>query len=205
MKLVQPPVSFRQALNSALIIFVLGALLSIFVSPWQWLAGLGWLVIPYGVMLGLVIYLLGFVLSCSPWTKTGHMHELLDTLHQLFRNFTWPQIIMISILAGVGEELLIRAVLQTFLVSTAGPIWGIVGASLIFGLLHFMTKTYVLLTFALGLLFGLAFYLTNSIVLVMLGHAVYDIAAFAIIVKFPRVIGVNSINGNESIIRERIG
>jgi membrane protease YdiL (CAAX protease family) len=204
MKLVQPPVSFRQVLPSALIILALGALLSIFVSSWQWLAGLGWLVIPYGVVLGLAVYLLGFILSCSPWTKTGPMHELLNSLHQLFRNFTWPQIVVVSILAGVGEELLIRAVLQTFLVSTAGPIWGIVGASLIFGLLHFMTKTYVLLTFSLGLLFGLAFYFTDSIVLVMLGHAVYDIAAFAMIVKFPHILGVDSINGNKSIITEQI-
>jgi len=204
MKLNQSPVSFRQVLPSALIILALGVLLSLFVSSWQWFAGLGWLVIPYGVALGLAIYLLGFILSCSPWTKTIHMHELLDTLHQLFRNFTWPQIVVISILAGIGEELLIRAVLQTFLVSSIGPIWGIIGASLIFGLLHYMTKTYVLLTFILGLLFGLAFYFTGSIMLVMLGHAVYDFAAFAIIVKFPHVIGVNLINGNKSIIKERI-
>ncbi|MFT6034231.1 MAG: membrane protease YdiL (CAAX protease family) [Arenicella sp.] len=203
MKLTQEPLSFRQVLPSALTILALGSLLSLFVSSWYWLAGLGWLVIPYGLLLGLAIYLLGFILSCSWYTRTASMQDLLNTLHQLFRNFTWPQIIVVSILAGVGEELLIRAVLQTFLVNTAGPLWGIAVASLIFGLLHFMTKTYVLLTFALGFLFGLAFHFTGSIVLVMLAHTVYDIVAFAMIVKFPHMLGVDLNHDKKSIITER--
>ncbi|MGK0374678.1 MAG: membrane protease YdiL (CAAX protease family) [Arenicella sp.] len=203
MKLVQQALSFRQVLPSALIILALGALLSLFVSSWDWLAGLGWLVIPYGVVLGLSIYLLGFIFTSSRWLVTPSMLQLLTTLHQLFKNFTWPQIIVVSILAGVGEELLIRAVLQTFLVSSAGPFWGIIGASLIFGLLHFMTKTYVFLTFALGLLFGIAFHISGSIVLVMLGHTVYDIVAFAMIVKFPHMLGVNLSYDKKSIITER--
>lgn len=203
MRLLQQALSFRQVLPSALMILALGAVLSVFVSSLHWFADLGWLVIPYGVVLGLAIYLLGFILTCSPWFMTRSMQQLLTTLHQLFRNFTWTQIIVVSMLAGIGEELLIRAVLQTLLVSAAGPVLGIIGASLIFGLLHFMTRTYVLLTFALGLLFGIAFHATGSIVLVMLGHTVYDIVAFAMIVKFPHMLGVKSDDDKKSIIIER--
>ncbi|MFT6407017.1 MAG: membrane protease YdiL (CAAX protease family) [Arenicella sp.] len=204
MKLLQQALSFRQVLPSALTILALGSLLSLFISSWDWFGRLGWLVIPYGVILGLAVYFLGFIASCWRYTKTQAMQDLLNTLHQLFRNFTWRQIIVVSILAGIGEELLIRAVLQTFLVNATGPVWGIIGASLIFGLLHFMTKTYVLLTFTLGLLFGLAFHFSGSIVLVMIGHTVYDIAAFAMIVKFPHMLGVNLINDKARIITERL-
>jgi membrane protease YdiL (CAAX protease family) len=188
---VQGPISFKQVLPSALIILLLGIILSVAAAPWQWFGKYGWLAIPVGAILGSLIYLLGFLFSCSRWTKTNSMQELLISLHQLFREFTWPQIIVVSLLAGVGEELLIRGVLQSFLVSNLGAIWGILSASLIFGLLHFMTKTYVLLTFALGLLFGIAFHYTDSIVLVMVGHTVYDIIAFTLIVKFPSLLGIH--------------
>ncbi len=188
---IQGPVRFREVLPSAMLILIIGVLFSFISAPWQWLGRYGWLALPLGVLLGMVIYLMSYFVSCSPWTKSESMHELLSTLHQLFKNFTWPQIIIVSVLAGVGEELLIRGVLQSFLVSSAGPFLGIVIASLVFGLLHFMTKTYVLLTFVLGMLFGIAFYCSNSIVLVMVGHAVYDIFAFAVIVKFPHILGID--------------
>jgi len=203
MKTIQGPISFREVLPSALIILALGVILSWFSSPWQWLGQLGLSAFSYGTILGLAIYLLGFAVSCSPRTKTKSMHELLTRLNQLFRNFTWPQIIVVSLLAGIGEELLIRGVLQTFLVDSVGAFWGIVGASLIFGLLHFMTKTYVAITFALGLLFGIAFHYSGSLILVMVGHAAYDIAAFAMIVKFPHMLGLDLHNAEATIIKER--
>ncbi len=205
MKLLQGPIMFREVLPSALIILMLGVILSIFGSSWQWFGALNWFAIPQGIVLGLVIYLIGFTLSCASWSKTKAMHDLLTTLHLLFRNFSWPQILAVSLLAGVGEELLVRAVLQSFLVNSVGVFWGIVCASLIFGLLHYMTKTYIVFTFALGLLFGLAFHYSNSIVLVMIGHTVYDIVAFAMIVKFPQMLGVESHDENKIVITESFG
>ncbi len=200
MKLSLTPLSFRQVLPSACGILFLGAILSIFQDSWLWFGELGWAAVPCGVLLGVAFYLIGFAASCSRWTKTRSMNELLITLNQLFKNFTWPQIVIVSLLAGIGEEWLIRAVLQGFLVESFGPAIGIIGASLIFGLLHFMTKTYVVLTFLLGSLFGIAFYLTNSLFLVMVAHAVYDILAFAMIVKFPHVLGVHSRDAKTPII-----
>lgn len=191
MRLSLTPLRFRQVLPSACGILLLGAMLSVFQNSWQWFGDIAWAAIPYGILLGAVFYLIGFVASCTRWTRTRSMNQLLATLNRLFQNFTWPQIIMVSLLAGIGEEWLIRAVLQGFLVDSFGPVTGIVAASLIFGLLHFMTKTYVLLTFLLGSLFGIAFYLTNSLLLVMIAHTVYDIFAFAMIVKFPHVLGVD--------------
>ena len=203
MRLSLTPLSFRQVLPSACGILLLGAMLSVFQTSWQWFGVISWAAIPYGILLGVAFYFIGFAASCTRWTRTRSMSELLATLNQLFQNFTWPQIIMVSLLAGIGEEWLIRAVLQGFLVDSFGPVIGIIAASLIFGLLHFMTKTYVLLTFLLGSLFGIAFYLSNSLLLVMIAHAVYDIFAFAMIVKFPHVLGVNSSDGKTPIINSQ--
>lgn len=191
---VQGPVTFRAVLPSALIILLLGVILSTISAPWEWLGRYGWLAAPIGVAMGLLIYLLAYLLFCSPTMKTRSMHSLLVTLHQLFRNFTWVQIFVVSALAGIGEELLIRGVLQTFLVGSLGSFLGIIGASLIFGLLHFMTKTYVVFTLALGLLFGIIFHYSNSMVVVMVGHAVYDVIAFSMIVKFPHLLGIKPVD-----------
>ena len=194
MKLAQSPISFRQVLPSALGILILGLGLSLLRPFEHSVESFAWLVIPYGVVFGAALYLLGYCVSCSPWTKTKAIHGLLMTLNQLFRNFSWTHIIIVSILAGVGEELLIRGVLQSFLVDSVGAFWGVTVASLVFGLLHFMTKAYVLLTFGLGLLFGLAFHYSGNIILVMIDHTVYDIIAFAMIVKYPHLLGLKPID-----------
>jgi len=194
MELAQSPIGFRQVLPSALGILILGLGLSVLRPFEHSVEQLAWMVIPYGVAYGAALYLLGYCVSCSPWTKTQAIHELLTSLNQLFRNFSWTHIIIISILAGVGEELLIRGVLQSFLIDSVGPFWGIIAASLVFGLLHFMTKAYVLLTFGIGLLFGLTFHYSGNIILVMIGHTVYDIIAFAMIVKYPNLLGLKPTN-----------
>lgn len=168
MKLIYSPIGFKEVLPSALLILFFGAILSLGGSSWTWFGYFSWMVWPLGCVLGGALYGFSYLFSCSPWTLTKSMKELLATLRSLFQNFTWLQIIIVSILAGVGEELLIRGVLQTFLIGHSNPLIGIVIASLIFGLLHFMTKVYVLLTFLLGLLFGVVFYYTNSMLLVML-------------------------------------
>ena len=118
------------------------------------------------------------------------IHSLSLMLHQLFKHFTWTHIIIISVLAGIGEEVLIRGALQSFLVSSSSPLIGIIVTSFIFGLLHCVTKIYVLVTFLLGLVFAVVFYITDSMILVMLGHVVYDIFAFSMIVKFPHKLGL---------------
>lgn len=191
---IQRPITFREVLPSALIILLAGVIFSVFSAPWKWSGHYGVLAGPIGMVMGVSIYLLAYLFFCSPAMKTKSMHSLLESLHHLFKNFTWAQIIAVSALAGVGEELLIRGVLQTFLVGSLGSIIGIFTASLIFGLLHFMTKTYVLFTLSLGLLFGVTFHYSNSMIVVMVGHAVYDVIAFSLIVKFPHLLGIKSVD-----------
>ena len=110
MRLNLTPLRFRQVLPSACGILLLGAVLSVFQNSWQWFGELGWAAIPYGILLGVAFYLIGFVASCTRWTRTRSMNELLATLNQLFQDFTWPQIIIVSLLAGIGEEWLLSLI-----------------------------------------------------------------------------------------------
>lgn len=199
---VQAPLKFSQVVWSAAIILVVGSVLSLFVGDWTWFGSLGFWSIPLGAALGAAIYSISYLLSTLPKLVSASLRDLLQTLHHLFQDLSWLQIVILSLLAGIGEEMLIRGVMQSWLVSVTNPWIGIIGASLIFGLLHYMTKTYVLLTFALGMLFGLAFHFSNSLLLVMIAHTVYDIFAFALIVKFPHMLGLSAQSSKISVIRE---
>ena len=49
-------------------------------------------------------------------TKLGHsIHELTRKIQPMFSGLSWLQIIVISVLAGVGEELLFRVFLQSWI------------------------------------------------------------------------------------------
>jgi len=197
MSFSRPALRLKNVLPSTLAVTVL-ALALCFTDPpgWSVLGKLGWWSLPLGVLLGVVFYIVGFVLTSFLNRYFELMNESLALLHDLFRNFSWFDILLISCMAGISEELLIRGVLQSWLIDYLTPLFGIVIASIVFGLLHYLNRAYVLLTALLGCLFGMSLYFTHSIVLVVVAHAVYDVLAFFIIVKRPHVLGVNCQNDN---------
>jgi membrane protease YdiL (CAAX protease family) len=80
--------------------------------------------------------------------------------------------------------------LQPF-ISSYSNIWvGLIAASLIFALLHFMSWIYFVLAFAMGLLLGAAYQLSQSLVLVMVWHGVYDLLALWVLVHAPQLLGL---------------
>lgn len=86
-------------------------------------------------------------------------------------------IVWISICAGVSEEALFRAGLQTLLTDYVGPVAAIVIASAIFALVHMAKPIVASIIFLIGVLFGVIYWQTGSLLTVMLAHAVYDIFA----------------------------
>ena len=86
-------------------------------------------------------------------------------------------IVWVSICAGVSEEALFRAGLQTLLGDYVGPIAAIAISSLLFALVHLAKPIVASLIFLIGVLFGVVYCQTGSLVTVMVGHAVYDVFA----------------------------
>ena len=95
-------------------------------------------------------------------------------LTTLFRDRIPGSVALVSVLAGLGEELLFRGVLQAGLTGLLGPWLGVVLASVAFGLLHFLSWTYFLLATAMGLYLGALYELTGNLLVVCLVHALYD-------------------------------
>jgi hypothetical protein len=83
---------------------------------------------------------------------------------------TVSEILLLSAAAGLGEEVLFRGLIQSWL--------GFWLTSLLFGLIHALTPAY----FVLGTLFGMAFgwlaLATGNLLAPICAHAVYDAVAF---------------------------
>jgi membrane protease YdiL (CAAX protease family) len=84
---------------------------------------------------------------------------------------------IISICAGVCEELLFRGFLQGFLTEKFGIIIGIIVANIAFGLMHPVSFLYAFMTFFVGCYFSLLLHLTNNLFVLMVTHAAYDFIA----------------------------
>jgi len=192
MKIISQPLRLKDVLPSALGILLLGAVLSANVtSTWSLHGNLGWWAMPLGVIFGVLLYGLCFCLTCWRPFYTPSMKDLMRNLHKLFKNFSWFNIILISCFASIGEELLLRGALQTWLVGIVNPLIGVLVASIVFGLMHYLSRIYVLVTTLLGILFGVGLVFTDSILFVIVGHTVYDVCAFFIVVKRPDLLGLD--------------
>lgn len=135
-----------------------------------------------GIAVGL---LLGGVLTGSAWygfrTFPHFSNRLVEmqaeTYRFLGRDLRWPAIVTIAFAAGIGEEMLLRGGLQTFLGDYVGSLLAIVLASAVFAAIHLARPVITALLFAIGIVFGTVYWLTGSLLAVMIAHALYDVWA----------------------------
>jgi membrane protease YdiL (CAAX protease family) len=107
---------------------------------------------------------------------------------------SWSEIALISVAAGVGEEMLFRGVLQSSLSSWLGLSWGIVLASLLFGLLHPISVPYMFIATFLGLYLGVLWIWVDDLLTVMITHGLYDFAVLGYLLRI-RSPGTTSAEG----------
>ena len=101
----------------------------------------------------------------------------------LFHKLSVFDIFLISLLAGVGEELLFRGLLQPAIGYWTGPLGGLVLASVLFGLAHLITPTYAIMAGSMGLVIGWSMNYTDNLLTAILIHAVYDFIALTYFLK----------------------
>ncbi len=94
---------------------------------------------------------------------------VLIDVKRVFDNSELADLVLISLLAGIGEEMLFRGVLQTR--------YGIVAASIVFGLIHCVSPAYMVVTIFMGFYLGAFFHLSGSLLVPVHMHFIYDMAA----------------------------
>jgi len=119
-----------------------------------------------------------YLTICTNWPPLSRLRmETQEKIRPLFANCKTLDLLIISIFAGVAEELFFRGWMQTVLVGRFGLLGGIALASLIFGLAHYLSKEYALYAFITGIYLGIIFHWTGNLFLLMSIHALYDFVA----------------------------
>ena len=116
------------------------------------------------------------------------MRQTVDEmLVPLFAKCTVLDILLISVLAGFGEELFFRWCLQGGLAALIsgpnGEVIALIVASVVFGLFHCINFSYIIVTTVIGLILGYMMIGSGTYLAPALAHALYDFVALLYILK----------------------
>jgi membrane protease YdiL (CAAX protease family) len=110
-----------------------------------------------------------------------------DVIRPLLAPCSVVDLLGISVLAGLGEEMLFRGVLQEAFTGWFHNVWvGIAVASVLFGVLHSITLAYAVLAAVMGAYLGLVWlYADHNLLTVIVTHALYDFAVLLWLLRGP--------------------
>jgi membrane protease YdiL (CAAX protease family) len=140
-----------------------------------------------GLLATLPMLIVFWVLVNSNWPRLRELRAQVEWLvREMFPAGSAAQFAMVAALAGVGEELLFRGVLQTKLGEWTTPAVGLVLASLLFGLAHALSKLYFAFAVAVGAFLGWLALAYNDLVAPMVAHGLYDFLALVYLSRGSR-------------------
>jgi membrane protease YdiL (CAAX protease family) len=168
---VLPIVSFGE--GTLLVIAVLWARgAGIPLIPGPWVAGV---VAGLAGALGLGVVNLAFLRwRGNRWPGDALRYVCRVVVHPLFEHVNVWQILLVSVLAGLAEELLFRGVLQLSI--------GLPAASILFGLVHVGGRGFLgygIWAACIGAFLGWLMDITGGLTAPVVAHAVYDALALA--------------------------
>lgn len=112
--------------------------------------------------------------------------QVQGLVREMFPTGSVAQFALVALLAGVGEELLFRGVIQSKLVAWTSPLVGLVIASLVFGVAHALSKLYFVLATAVGAYLGWLAWYYGELVAPIVAHALYDFLALVYLFRIDR-------------------
>jgi hypothetical protein len=152
-----------------------GALLNLKVAQqvrWNWKDAAA------GTLAALPLLALFWLLLGSRLKPLVQIRQFLDdVVRPVFGRWPLWQLGVISLAAGVGEEMLFRGVVQGGLSRWLGTAWGLALASALFGLAHVVNWAYAIAAALIGAYLGTVWLLTGNLLAPILTHALYDFCA----------------------------
>ena len=129
----------------------------------------------------LVVFFICVRWPVGPLVRIKQLSE--EFIREWFASCSVLQLGLISLLAGIGEEMLFRGVIQDTLSAWINPLAGIVLASLLFGLMHPITPFYVVLAALMGAFLGWIFIVTDNLLPAIITHGLYDFLALTYLTR----------------------
>ena len=95
---------------------------------------------------------------------------LVEHLGPVLHQCTWYDLALVAMMAGLGEEILFRGLLQPWI--------GLFASNIVFGVVHSVTPLYAVIAALIGTYLGALQLVTNNLWPPVLAHALYDFVAF---------------------------
>lgn len=107
-----------------------------------------------------------------------------ELLGPLVARVTIAELVMVSVFAGIGEELLFRGWLQNWLI-THSLLLALILPNILFGLLHWISRGYAICTFCVGFYFSCLLHFIDSVNLtaLVIAHSLYDLIALMLLLR----------------------
>jgi membrane protease YdiL (CAAX protease family) len=151
------------------------------------IAAVGWGLVATGPLLVALL-----VMDRLPLAPLVRLRELVSQIIlRMFGGASTTQLAIISVAAGIGEELLFRGLIQaglSRLMGEYGPLIALIATSALFGICHWLNTTYALLAMIAGAYFGVLLLATDNILTPIVAHAAYDFVALVYLVRPGNVI-----------------
>lgn len=153
-------------------------------SPWTQLA---WHLDAVAIGLAATVpLLLGLVLIT--WYPFGPLKRLqrmtAELVVPLFRDCSTMQLLVISAMAGIGEEFLFRGALQSLAQYWGSSPWtAVILVATLFGAVHPITALYAVLAGLVGVYLGWLLLVTDNLLTPIVTHAAYDFGALMYLVR----------------------
>jgi uncharacterized protein len=146
-----------------------------------------WIDLGWGVLATLPPLVIFWLCTKTSWKPFARIMQVLDeTIVPLFRQCAAIELAVIAFLAGLGEEMLFRGIVQAWLADKVGGAYGtaigLAAAAVIFGLLHGITPTYALLAGIVGFYLGAIWLVSGNLIVPITSHALYDFMALVYLV-----------------------
>jgi membrane protease YdiL (CAAX protease family) len=146
----------------------------------------------------LVLLVVMFRWPVGPFAGLKRLSE--EVLRPALAPCTVVDLVGISILAGIGEEMVFRGVAQAGLERSLGLWGGLVAASVLFGLVHFLSVTYFVLATLMGAYLGALWMYSGNLLVPVVVHGAYDLVALLWLLRGPGSTGArmdDTANANE--------
>ncbi len=145
-----------------------------------------WLALVWGVLATVPTFAIFWLTYRYPVSSLRKIRDFLSReLAPSLSNLHWYDLILLSILAGVSEELLFRGLLQPWIGRACDSAWaGQLLTNLVFGVVHWVTPLYALLACVIGNYLSWLVTLTQptNLLTPMVTHTIHDYLAFLVIV-----------------------
>lgn len=127
------------------------------------------------------------IVSFLPRGPLAELRSLVTRLvREVFAGCSLAALALVSLFAGLGEELLFRGLMQPLAAERLGTAAGVLITAGLFGLAHPMSKTYVIVATFIGGYLGLLLILFNNLLVPIIVHGLYDFIALVYLLRYAQ-------------------